>query len=453
VSGSGRRVTTHWDPSSGLRDSLAFVATCDLAGHVRGKGFPTADVERRMRVGMGFTHSNIMMSAFGPIYATPFGTEGDLMLVPDPATRVDIPFEGGASERFYLGDLKTTEAASWECCPRHFARRAFAALHAASGFGLRAAFEQEFVYTGVDDRPSATYALDAFRRQGLFGEAFLGALRYAGLTPDSFMPEYGARQYEVTVAPARDLRVADEAVILRELARSVAWRLGHRAIFAPMLSPDGIGNGTHIHFSLVDETGGPAMHDPQGRHGLSAVGAQFTAGVLHHMPALSALTAPSVASYYRLTPNRWAPTWTTLGVRDRGAALRVCPVFSATDRRAAAAQFNVEYRVADATASPYLALGAIVWAGVDGIRRKLALPDIPVTGFWDMSESEREAAGARRLPSTLPEALDELEADAQAAEWLGPRLRECYLQLKRSEIAALDGLTDAEICERYAECY
>ena len=73
--------------------------------------------------------------------------------------------------------------------------------------------------------------------------------------PNSFLPEYGPRQFEVTVAPATGLRAADEAVIVREMARAVAWRLGHRAIFAPMLDAEGIGNGTHIHFSLVDDGG------------------------------------------------------------------------------------------------------------------------------------------------------------------------------------------------------
>ena len=68
-------------------EPLVFVGTCDLAGLVRGKGFPVADLPPRMRVGVGLTHSNIMMSAFGPIYETPFGTEGEVMLVPDPAPR------------------------------------------------------------------------------------------------------------------------------------------------------------------------------------------------------------------------------------------------------------------------------------------------------------------------------------------------------------------------------
>jgi glutamine synthetase len=206
--------------------ALVFVGTCDLAGLVRGKGFPVEELQARLRKGVGFTHSNIMMSAFGPIYETPFGTEGDLMLVPDATTKVEVEFgDGSPAERFYLGDLLTTDERPWECCPRHFLRRAVLALNQMnrqSGLTLFAAFEQEFVYTGVEHRPGATYALDAWRRQGPFGEAYMAAMRAAGLIPDSFLPEYGARQYEVTLHPSRGLRAADEAVIQREMARAVA---------------------------------------------------------------------------------------------------------------------------------------------------------------------------------------------------------------------------------------
>src|SRR5262249_36953540 len=152
------------------------------------------------------------MSPFGPIYDTPFGTEGDLMLVPDASTKVEVDFDDGSPvERFYLGDILTLDGKPWECCPRNFLRRAVTALAQASrqgGLTILSAFEQEFVYTGVEHRPGATYALDAHRRQGGFGESYIAALRAAGTTPDSFLPEYGARQYEVTIAPTRGLRAA-----------------------------------------------------------------------------------------------------------------------------------------------------------------------------------------------------------------------------------------------------
>jgi glutamine synthetase len=431
------------------REPLIFVGTCDLAGLVRGKGFPEAAQAQRLRQGVGFTPSNIMMSAFGPIYDTPYGTAGDLMLVPDPSTYVEVAFELGDHERFYLGDIMLLSGQHWQCCPRHFLRRALEAMESEAGLGIVAAFEQEFVYTGVEDRPGATYALDAWRRQGGFGEYLMAAIRSAGLEPDSFLPEYGPRQYEMTIGHARGIRAADEAIIARELARSVAHRLGHRAIFAPILDPDGIGNGTHIHFSLRDTADQPVMFDPARAWRMGDIGEHFCAGILDHMPLLTAITAPSVASYYRLRPNRWAPTWANIGLQDRGASLRVCPIFD----QPAIHNFNVEYRVADAAASPYLVLGALAWAGLDGVKRQLKLPEFSEANFWEMSDEERRAAGARQLPRSLAESIDLLAASETARGWFGDEFFECYLRLKRAEMKAVEGLSPADVCARYAEVY
>ena len=415
-------------------EPLVFAGICDWAGLVRGKAFPEADLAVRLNKGVGYTYSNIMMSCFGPIYTTPFGTGGDLIIRPDPDTRVAVEFGDGTSERFYLGDILHTDGSRFECCPRSFLHRAIEAL-AAQGLRVMASFEQELVYTGVEERPGATYALDAYRRQGRFGEALTAALRQAGLKPDSFLPEYGPRQYEVTVAPEPALKAADAAVIVREMARAVAWRLSERAVFAPMLAPDGVGNGTHIHLSLWDGDE-PVTHDPATPTGISARAAPFFAGMLAHVPAIAAFTVPSVASYYRLTPNRWAPVHADLAVQDRGAALRVAPIFT-TASEAAARQFNVEFRVADASACPYLALGALIWAGLDGLARNLALPE----------------AAAALLPRSLGESLDALQADTAAATWWSGTAMSAYLAFKRAEIAALAGMDAAAICTRYAAVY
>ena len=145
-------------------EPLAFIGTSDLAGLVRGKSVPLAVLPGRMGRGVGITHSNLLLSVFGPIYDTPFGTAGDLMLVPDPAARCIIP--GTPAVTLLLGDFLTTRGDPWECCPRGFLARALAALEAEFGLHLLATFEQELVYTGVEDRPGSPYTLDALRRQG-----------------------------------------------------------------------------------------------------------------------------------------------------------------------------------------------------------------------------------------------------------------------------------------------
>lgn len=352
-----------------LREDLTFVGTCDIAGLVRGKGFPSTELPARRKIGIGWTHSNLMQTCFGPILDTPFGTAGDLMIVPDPSAEVHVDFrDGSAPEHFFLGDVRNTDGSPWACCVRTFLRRAAEALKDASGLELLAAFEQEFVYTGVEDVPGHAYSLNAFRRQGVFGEMLMAAIRAASVHPDSFLAEYGPRQFEMTVGPDVALRAADAAVIAREMARGAAFRLENRAIFSPMPVADGAGNGVHIHFSLHDASGAPVTRDPNGPMGLSVVAMHFAAGVLHHLPALCAVTAPSPVSYFRLTPNRWAPTVADLKLQDRSASLRICPVFDAEGQEQQNAQFNLEFRVCDAAASPYMALGALIFAGATASR-------------------------------------------------------------------------------------
>jgi glutamine synthetase len=417
------------------REPIVFVGTSDLSGHFRGKSFPAADLPTRLERGVGLAPTNLFLSAFGPIQMTPFGTQGEVFLIPDSSTRVYVPFENSTTEYFFLGDIRTIEAAPWDFCPRHVLRRALQRMQAETGFGLLATFEQEFTYSGAGAQQQP-YELDAYRRQGAFGETLLAAMRQAGVIPDSFLAEFGTRQFEVTSAPAVGLRAADNAVITRELAQAVAYRLGHRVSFTPLPDIDGASSGTHIHFSFLDADDNPVLYDEHRPWQLSLLGDQFVAGILHHLPALCAVTAPSMPSYYRLRPNRWAPVKADVGRLDRGTALRICPVVG-SDPKLRARQFNVEFRVADATASPYLALAMLVQAGLDGVRHQ-----------WEI-----EALTPKPLPADLGQALDLLELNDSAAEWLGVDLFAAYLQFKRAEIKGLENLSETEICRRYAEVY
>src|SRR5580704_13156626 len=418
------------------REQIVFVGTSDLSGHFRGKSFPLADLPGRLKRGVGLAPTNIFMSAFGPIQMTTFGTMGEVFLVPDPEARVFVAFEGSAPEDFFVGDIKTPDGSPWSFCPRHILRRALERLASETGVRLLATFEQEFTYSGVSDRAWQPYELDSLRDQGLFGEALLAAMRQVGVIPDSFLAEFGARQFEVTSAPAFGIRAADDAVITRQLAKAVAFRLGHRVSFCPIPQPDGTGNGTHIHWSFKDPGDRPILYDESQPWHLSAVGRHFVAGIQHHLPALCAVTAPSVASYYRLRPNRWAPVRADVAPLDRGAAIRICPV-SGGDSAERGRQFNAEFRVADAAASPYLALAVLVQAGLDGVRRRLDI----------------ETTNAPSLPTSLHEALGILEASPAAGEWLGTDVHAAYLAFKRAELAGLADLDEDEICRRYAEAY
>jgi glutamine synthetase len=417
------------------REQIVFVGTSDLSGHFRGKSFPAADLPGRLERGVGICPSNLFLSAFGPIQWTPFGTVGEVFLIPDPGTRVCIPFDSGATEYFFIGDFKNADGTAWSYCPRQVLRRALERLESETGWRLLAAFEQEFIYSGVPAHPVQPYALDGYRRQGVFGETLLATLRQAGVVPDSFLCEYGSRQFEVTVAPAQGLRAADDAVITRELTRAVAFHCGQQVSFTPLPEIDGTSSGTHVHWSFRDAQDRPVLYDAGQPQQLSVRGSQFVAGVLDHLPAMCAVTAPSPPSYFRMRPNRFAPQRADLGALDRAAAVRICPV--AGTEEAKARQFNLEFRVADATASPYLALAMVVQAGLDGIRRGLTL----------------DAPTARALPDSLAQALVLLEGSEAAADWLGSGLHAAYVSFKRAELSAVRDSSEADICRRYAEVY
>ena len=277
-----------------------------------------------------------------------------------------------------------------------------------------------------------------------------GALR-AAARRRRFCAEYGQCQFEVTVAPADALAAADHAIITRELARAAAFRLGHRAIFSPMIDPGGTGNGVHIHMSLRGKDGEPITHEAGRPYNLSSPAVHFFAGILGHLPALCAVTAPSPVSYLRLTPNRWAPTQADIAVQDRAVSLRVCPVFGATGDESIRAQFNVEYLAADAAASPYLALAAIIFAGVDGLRRKLELP--PDASLASQREPDTRRPAARPLPRSLDAALDALEQTSAASAWFGPSHFGAYMQAKRAKAEHARDVKPPLLCARYAAAY
>ena len=123
------------------------------------------------------------------------------------------------------------------------------------------------------------------------------------------------------------------------------------------------------------------------------------------------------------------------------------------DAAEVAKRFNLEFRAADATASPYLQLGALVKAGLEGVRQSLPAPKLTSGDPGALSPEEREARGIGELPSSLGEALDALEADRVVMGWLGPTLGDAYLMHKRGEIAATQGVQIDELCALYARAY
>ena len=428
---------------------LMMACTSDFSGLVRGKGFRSSDLDRKVARGIGWTPTNVQITCFDTIAESPYGALGDLVLRPDPKTLVNAPLPDGGKLHFLLGDIAELDGRPWECCTRGLLKAALARLREVSGLDLRATFEHEFMLPG--GRGTRAFSLAGFAERQRFGEALFDALDGAGIAPDSFLREYGPDQMEITLPPAPALRAADEAVVVREVTRATAAAMGLSATFSPLCAPDIVGNGVHIHLSLWDGDR-PVTHDPAGQDGLSAPASAFVAGVLAHLNAVSALTAPSAISSLRLVPHRWSAAFNNLGAQDREAGVRICPV-TATDPADRARQFNVEFRAADAAASPHLALAAVVLAGTLGMEAGLRAAPATTEDLSLLSPQKLDRRGFRRLPSSLGAALDDLVADASFLATLQPRMPAIYAAHKRGELAHVEPMTEAERFAAYAATY
>lgn len=273
-----------------------------------------------------------------------------------------------------------------------------------------------------------------------YARELVGALREQGLEVQQFHPKYALGQVEVSVAAADPVAAADDAVLARHTVRAVSRRHGWRASFAPCLVPGGAGSGGHLHLSVHDGDGN-LFADGPGPHGLRAAGESFLAGVLRELPALLAVGAGNPASFLRLEPSRWAGVWQVWGREAREAALRLVTGTTGTEQWAA----NVEVKCFDGTANPYLAVGAVLAAGLAGVREELRLP-AEVTGDpAALGEHDRAAARIRRLPTSAAEAADALAASEVLAGAMGPELHDAMLTVRRAEAERCADADPAEI--------
>jgi glutamine synthetase len=455
---------TSGSTDAAIKDALAKAASSDLelirflyadhGGIIRGKATSGAFLPERIASGIGHTVAMMAMTMLDSLQPVPgMGPVGEVRIKPDPATLVALPYAPGAG--VMLADLVKPDGTPWEACARTFLKQAIESL-ADEGYAMTAAFEPEFTLGRRDSDPtgrrpdrlvplddSLCYSSTGFHQGHDIVMDLVRVLNAQGLQVEHYYPELGHGQHEIAIRYAPALRAADNHVLYRETVRGVAFRHGLWASLAPKPIPDQAGNGAHLHASLtrVAEAGSaestevlanPVFADPNDRYGLSATGYHFIGGVLAHLPALVALTCGSVNSYRRLLPQFWSSAFTCYGMDNREAAVRICSPL----RGDATSTVNLELKPSDSSANPYLALGAFIHAGLDGIRQRLD-PGEPINvDPATMTETEREAAGARPLPRSLPEALDALAGDELLMTVLGPLRSTAYLAVKRAEAAA-----------------
>jgi glutamine synthetase len=422
---------------------------CDNGGIIRGKATHASKLASRMREGIGQT---LAMQAFTSIESLAsvegMGPVGEFRLIPDPNTFAILPYVPNAASM--MCDMIRTDGQPWEACPRTFLKRMIAQL-ATQGMRAEAAVEHEFYLARAIDGKyvpadrSLCYSSIGLDDQAEVIDAILEALENQGISIELFHTELGPAQQELSVRHADALHAADNVCLIRETVRGVVRRFDLFATFAPKPWLDQAGSGAHIHFSLWGtesnaSAGKNLFYTAEERSHLNQTGKYFIGGVLRHIRGLLALTCGSPNSYRRLLPHYWSSAYAAWGFDNREGAIRVPSGFWGRE----STSVNLELKCSDHSGNPYLAIGGLIAAGLDGIHNQIDPGEPQETDPGNYSDEERERRGIRRLPVTLDEALNELENDSVLTGALGPLLTSSYLAVKRSESAFFQVKTPEE---------
>jgi glutamine synthetase len=390
---------------------LVRFAYCDLAGISRCKAVHVSQLEHKLVEGVSLSRAQMALNVVDDLVAVG-GMEpvGEIRLIADPGSYA-LGSEASRSATLWCNQVDH-DGRDWGACPRSFLQATVAEL-ADRGITVRASFEVEFylaqpapdglralprtpVYSLIGHDASAPILLDIVR-------ALVGQHKEV----EQAINEYGPGQQEVTIRHAPAVKAADDYLTVKDTIRGVARAHGLAATFAPKPFIDQIGSGAHIHLSLWAGEEHNLLHDPAASDGLSDFARCFIAGIRCHLPALVAVTAPSANSYRRLSAGAWASSSTAWGFDNREAALRVASPFYGREKQT----YNLEYKPIDAAANPYLALGGILRAGLDGVDRQAELPPPALVDPHKLSPAERTRLDIRELPTSLTEALRELQTD------------------------------------------
>ena len=423
---------------------------CDNGGVIRGKSTYVGSLGRRIGSGIGLVKG--MQSFTGVDTLAPdatYGPVGEIRLIPDPDTFVVLPYAPRSGQM--IANMVELDHTPWALDPRAFLQRMVAKASDA-GLAFEAAFENEFylaIRTEDGFRPvdrSLCFSAIGMESTEPVIQDIIAALTDQGLTVELSHPELGWGQQELSIHHAPAVRAADDQITYRQTVRAVAAQHGLIASLAPKPFADQAGSGAHLHWSIWDtDHTTNRLADASGADGLSALARGAIGGVLAHLPGLLALTTPSVNSFRRLQPHYWSSAYTAWGIENREAAVRVPSRY--WDDEAGSA--NLELKASDASANPYISLGGVIAAALDGIERGLD-PGQPVDQDpGNLTDAERAARGIRRFPETAQEALDELERDDVLMGALGGPLGVEYLKVRRAEAAVFAERDDAYELEQH----
>jgi glutamine synthetase len=399
----------------------------DVAGAVKSVVLPAVQMEETLRFGHWFDGSAMEGDARS--------METDLLLRPDLSSWGALPWTGPDGQRTarVTCDVLTTDGQPFPADPRGVLRRA---VQEAVAEGLRynvAAAVQFYLFRPAGaggsvplDRGGALDPAGGGPGAGI-GEEVVNALEALGVPAAATSHAAGPGQYEVVLPRLPALTAADAVLVCKFAVRTVAQRRGLRSTFMPVPVAGAPGSALRLRQSVARAGGEDALGDATAEWELSPAGRAFLAGQLSHLRALCAVSAPTVNSYKRLGGDGGGPRFRAWSRSGPLAAIRL----PRRRHRDEPLPLEIELRCADPACNPYLALAAALAGGLDGLRQGLAPPPPLAAGGSDRPAGARTAL--EPLPSSLGEALADLEWDGPLREALGPPVYERLALAKARE--------------------
>jgi len=377
---------------------------------------------------------------------------------PDATYRIDLSSERRLADEqnipLFLADF-VGEGEYHPICPRNQLKRMIDRASSA-GFASRMAFEYEFfVFKETPASAAAKHYRDlepltpgnfgysllrTFSLSDLFNELMEHCANH-GINLEGLHCETGPGVWEAAITVDDALAAADQAALFKVLTKSFFQKRGMIATFMAKWSMDYPGQSGHLHQSLVTSGGTRSVFfDDQDSSGMSDLMRHYVAGIQTHLPALLAMTAPTINSYTRLVKGAWAPTASTWGIENRTTALRVI--------KGSAKSQRVEFRIGAADANPYLTAAATLGAGLLGIAAKLPLGDAIKGNAYEVQDS---LPSAQQLPANLLDATRAFEASDAAIELFGQAFVEHFAASRKWEVREYERHLNDWQLKRYFE--
>ncbi|MDQ0206253.1 type I glutamate--ammonia ligase [Alkalicoccobacillus murimartini] len=414
-------------------DNVRFIRLqfTDLQGTIKNVEIPIDQLSKALDNKMMFDGSSI--EGFVRI------EESDMYLYPDLDTWVVFPWtpEKGKVARLICDIYQPTkpgeEPIPFEGDPRGILKRVLKQAEALGFTDFNIGPEPEFFLFKNDEKGEPTLELND--KGGYFDLAptdlgencrrdIVLELEDMGFEIEASHHEVAPGQHEIDFKYADAITTCDNIQTFKLVVKTIARKHGLHATFMPKPLFGVNGSGMHCNMSLFNEKGN-VFFDKNTESQLSKTAMQFLAGILEHAEAFTALTNPIVNSYKRLVPGYEAPVYVAWSMRNRSPLIRIPSSRGISTR--------IEVRSPDPAANPYLAIAAMLAAGLDGIKNKMTPPQATDRNIYVMSKEERVEEGINDLPATLKDALNKLVGDEVIVEALGEHAIEHFIEAKEIE--------------------